>query len=697
MGGRIESKSSGSDILLSSVLEYESPASRVRGFQELFRYDLRAPEPMLILGDSAFRHWLDREMDERLREIVGTAFDQIRTENSNRGAYVGRAFFVPGIDNPNGPRTAGIWDKETYIDEVEKFWQFVVDPENNYNVEGADIALVLHPFINVMDPRPRYGEIELKEEELPWSGGYVVPAGVPGREQQVKIVVTFGPDEAVQSCPSDTMLVDPERGIVPEKDIVLKTHTFVPTGEGDYKEIELPIRWQEEQALTDEEAILVARMARKVFSQRDDVRLEFIMQPEGVYVREIALWKEEDERALFRFKEGEEMVGEVVRVEDIADVVRVRGPEVIVYFPAEVFRRRTTDLFAQVANMKGIERMVALAYGTGVTSHMTRVLGEAGRSVILLGDEDLLDGAPVKISCGSDGTPMVEYLDPYYGAVVDFDDVGRLMDDVAGKKVARLARMRQAGLSVPDGFGVTSAAVWQWLMEIGVYEQISKLDTLPLDNRAEIERITEEIKDKILATRLPEGLEEKIMDGLIRHGFDRWSIRSSGNEDQEKQSLAGLYESPLPVDVNKVTQELRRTIASYFSLASIVILRQSDLLPSQMTVGLGIHEYISDPPGTIGAVVFTDRSKITIEAKSGSPSDIVKGTARDYIRLEITKRSGQIKLREFGKPEITLPEEVIDQVIGEVRKIEELFQSYQDIELLIQPNARPIFLQARPR
>jgi hypothetical protein len=685
------------DRLVYPIEDYESSASRIHGFQELLTCEVRVPDPMFILGHEAFKQYLDNDnkLTSRLTKEISRAYAAIRHANPARGAFVGRAFFVPGVDNPNGPRTAAIWDNDTFIREVPKFWDFVI--EHGYNVEGADIALILHPFINVMDPRHYYGEIRLSENEwLPWSAGYAVQAGVPGRKQQVEIVATFGPDEAVQSCPADRMLVDPERGTVFRKEIAVKTQTYVPVSEETYVERPILPQFQLEQALTDEEAIAVAQEATKIFSCYPDSRVEFILQPDGIYVRELAPWKPTDEKDLLKLDPDRTVVGPVIRVEKEYDVAKVAGLEAIVYFGPEAFRRRTTDLFARVAHLKNIEQLIALVYGTATTSHMARILSDAGRSVILVGNQDFMEGEPLKISRNQDGSPSIEFINPYHGAIAHFSEVERLARGEAGNKVARLARMRHAGLPIPDGFGIVSQSLWQYLIELGLYEQITSLDTIHLDDLAELEKITNKIQQTILTSKLPKALGEQIRQAVDSCSFAEYAIRSSGSEDADRQSFAGLYQSTTQVKPEEVTSKLRETVSSYFSSASIVLVRQSRQLPSRMSIGVGVHEYIPTRPGSIGAVVFTFHDAIMIEAIHGSPKEIVSGTAQDYLRITVPRISGEAETETVGEPGFAIEEETLKSLVAVAERVEALFQSFQDIELLVTPKQEIVIVQARP-
>lgn len=681
------------------IEEYTSPASRIRGFQELFTFGLQAPTPMVVVGHDAFVEYVAHgAITSSLRSAIEDAFDQIREANPTRGAYIGRAFFVPGIDNPNGPRTAGIYDKDEYVGEVEKFYRFVID-HSYHSQEGADIALILHPFIRATDPRPTYGGMFLKEnEQLPWSGGIVVPHPEPGRLGQVKIIATFGADEAVKSYPSDVYYVDPERQTITYKEILLKDETTVPLEGSRYDEhFPIPPRFQLEQALRDAEALEVAREATKVFTRRPNARIEFMMQEEGVFIREIASWEPEDDMDLFRLKEGECIAASIVRISGEEDVAKIKGPDAVVYFPAEVYRRRTTDVFATVAHLPNVTRLVALCWGEITTAHALKVLGDAGHSIIMVGDRDFSDGLEVGIYRGRDKKPVIEPLDPYYDAIIRLSDVHRLTHGEAGQKMGRLALMKSMGIPVPDGFTISSRSVTRYLHDIGVSRDIASLNEVDLTNRDEVERITSAIRQKILSTPLPRSLAAQIDNAMNQHGFSSYAIRSSGNEDGSGQSRAGLYQSEIDIPPEEVSERLRHTIASYFSVASIESIRGSGQYPSQITVGVGIHEYIPDAPGTLGAVAFTYRDTIVIETVEGSPESIVSNTARDYMKISVDRNTDAVAVTPVGNPKQTISEDTILSVTRLIKQIEELFQSYQDIELLIEPSGAIHIFQARPR
>jgi len=678
--------------------QYESPASRIRGFKELLEYELHAPDPMLVLGHSAFTDYLAHGLTADIQEAIGSAYEAIRRNNPTRGAYVGRAFYVPGIDNPNGPRTAGIHNRQQYIREVEKFYKFVIT-HNYHSEKGADIALILHPFLSATDPRPMYANIRLRtNEKLPWAGGLVVPHPEPGRKHQMEIHAAFGADESVKSYPADKYRVDPDRESITSKHIALKDETTVPVSGSTYDEhFPIPRRFQSEQALTDPEIFAVAREAEKVFAKRPFARIEFMIQDDGVYIREIAPWEPDDETELFRFPSGESISGPVIRVADETDIVRIKGPDAIVYFPPEASRRRTTDLFTMVAHAPEITRLVALCAGNITTAHAVKVIAESGHSIIMVGDKKFPDGIAVTVYRNKDGKPVVEPIDPYFDAIIPLADVQRLSAGEAGNKVGRLAMMKEQGLPVPDGFAISSHAIKQYLHDLNITRLIALLDAADPDNTPHIHKITGSIQKKILSAPLPISLEKQIRGATDMYTFSSYMIRSSGSEDGAGISRAGLYKSSADVKPENIPDMVRETIASYYSAAGVIDILKSGQLPSDIAVGVGIHEYIPDAPGTLGAVVFTYPESIVIETVEGSPEPIVSGTAKDFVHIAFDRKNERVSFTIEGSPKQHMTEDMIQDVVRTVTTIEELFKTYQDVELMILPDGALWVFQARPR
>src|SRR5579872_7234710 len=77
--------------------------------------------------------------------------------------------------------------------------------------------------------------------------------------------------------------------------------------------------------------------------------------------------------------------------------------------------------------------------------------------------------------------------------VLAFDDAPATLEQVGGKG-ASLARLASAGLPVPPGFHVTTAAYRRFVAEHGLQEQIlAAISSVPADSPAKLEEASRQI------------------------------------------------------------------------------------------------------------------------------------------------------------------------------------------------------------
>jgi hypothetical protein len=456
----------GSQRFVLPITEYSSPSSRITGVQELISCSLLTPSPMYVLGHSAFEEYKKSDgFTPELSQQVVEAYQEIRKTNPNRGAYIGRAYYVPGIEAPAGPRTAAIFDEESYLAEAEKFFQFAI--ENNYDIPEADIAIVFHPFIHVAEP------LMIKNPPLEFPGGDVTPLS----QEEVLVRTTYGPDEAVQGFPHDEYKIK----ITPLeirilKTIGSKTTTLIPREAMEYEEIKLPPEYQDIQALTNLQIFSIAEAYHRIHNVHGPRRLEFIVQPEGIIFRECAPFEFKPEQ--FSFLGNEDVVEPVVRITSQGDLAKLTPPTAIVYLPPKLFKQRNIDLFALIASFakeKNIN-LTILSHGSIATAHLVRIFADLGHSVIFVGDEDFTEEEKVRVF-GENGSLKWERITEK-GLIIDLKDVTSHPQVEVGGKGANLGKLATSEILIPQGFCLPTELFRQHLISLGLRDKFHTLNTL---------------------------------------------------------------------------------------------------------------------------------------------------------------------------------------------------------------------------
>jgi pyruvate, water dikinase len=236
--------------------------------------------------------------------------------------------------------------------------------------------------------------------------------------------------------------------------------------------------------------------------------------------------------------------------------------------------------------------------------------------------------------------------------------------DVGGK-AASLAELTAAGLPVPAGFAITTAAYRQAVAPLdpdgALGGEISRLE--PAD-AAGIAAISAWVRQAIMATPLPADVHEAIAvcyQALI--GADPHApvaVRSSAtSEDSESASFAGLQDTFLWVQgEDTVAEYVRRCWASLYNVESVTYRRHRGVPEQGLAMGVVVQVMV-DP--RCAGVLFTrspvtgDTSVVVIEASWGLGSALVSGdvTPDSYVVSKVTgeivKRTVAAKLRQHQR------------------------------------------------
>jgi pyruvate, water dikinase len=233
-----------------------------------------------------------------------------------------------------------------------------------------------------------------------------------------------------------------------------------------------------------------------------------------------------------------------------------------------------------------------------------------------------------------------------------------------GGKAATLAELTAAGLPVPAGFAVTTAAYRQAVAPLdpdgALGRQIERLD--PAD-AAGIAAMSAWVREAILATPLPCDVREAITacyQALAGPGDAAVAVRSSAtSEDSESASFAGLQDTFLWVrGEDAVADHVRRCWASLYNVESVTYRRHRGVPEQGLAMGVVVQVMV-DP--RCAGVLFTrspvtgDTSVVVIEASWGLGSALVSGdvTPDSYVVSKVTgeivRRTVAAKLRQHQR------------------------------------------------
>jgi pyruvate,water dikinase len=279
-----------------------------------------------------------------------------------------------------------------------------------------------------------------------------------------------------------------------------------------------------------------------------------------------------------------------------------------------------------------------------------------------------------------------------------------------GAKAARLGALLRAGLRVPPGVCVTTAAYERFVDGAGLRGKIH----MELGRKQFEAMRWEEIWDAalrlrgaFLATPLPAEVAAAIRTALAGLGDDPpLAVRSSAvGEDAVGRSFAGLHESVVGVQgVDAVLDAIRVVWASLWSDAALLYRHELALDPMRSSMAVVVQVVA----GADRAGVAFGRDPRTpaadhavVEAVPGPCSDLVDG-AVDPDRWILARATGRVLDWRPGKREETTGTPVpllggadLDVILGALRGVESLVGWAPDLEWAMRSDQLTL-LQARP-
>jgi pyruvate,water dikinase len=308
--------------------------------------------------------------------------------------------------------------------------------------------------------------------------------------------------------------------------------------------------------------------------------------------------------------------------------------------------------------------------------------------------------------------------------------------EVAGSKIGRLADLRCAGIRVPDGFAVTTAAFESFCSSTGLDEVVEKRLAEVTDPRdqAALEAAEADIVAAFAAATMPQALAGAITDAYEELSYRcldlnvPTAVRSSATgEDSAEASFAGQFDTYLGMSgAHRVLEGVQRCWASLFTARAIGYRLAHGLSHRNSPMAVGVLELVNARASGVAFSIHPvtgKRDRMVIEGSWGWGEAVVQGLVTpDHVEVGKTDRwvlcydvahktvvsafdyeQGRVvetDMPERLKDEPVLDAEQVGAVVDAVLRIEEHYGHPVDVEWVLDRHRRegePIcVVQCRP-
>ncbi len=286
-----------------------------------------------------------------------------------------------------------------------------------------------------------------------------------------------------------------------------------------------------------------------------------------------------------------------------------------------------------------------------------------------------------------------------------------------------MARLAAAGVPVPSGFHVTTAAYRAFLAAGGLSAQIaSVLGKLSPGDTAGTERAAASIAASIGAAFADAEVPPKVVSSIwdAYSGMGTVAVRSSATaEDLPDMSFAGQHDTFLGITgPDAVLDAVKRCWASLWTARAIVYRERNNISYEDIAIAVVVQDLV---PATAAGVMFTadpmtgDRDRLVINAAWGLGEALVSGQVTPdsftvaksgaLISADVHTKTVMTVQTAEGTAEKPVPEELRDEpVLTEAEalalarlgtRIERLYGTPMDVEWAVH-DGRFVILQARP-
>lgn len=237
-----------------------------------------------------------------------------------------------------------------------------------------------------------------------------------------------------------------------------------------------------------------------------------------------------------------------------------------------------------------------------------------------------------------------------------FDDERGGSLETLGGKCQSLVRLTAAGMPVPPGFAVTTAAFEAFVEHSGlagrVHERLAGLD---IDDTARIDEVSARIRDDFQQCPVPQDLYDAFTEAYeaLQSRFAHETpvaVRSSATaEDLPDASFAGQQDTYLWLTGrDTVAEHVRRCWASLYTSRAIVYRLQHGIPDEGLAMAVAVQKMVDARSAGVAMTIDPtngDRSTIVIDSAWGLGEMVVSGTVTpdnlrvDKVMLTVTEES----------------------------------------------------------
>jgi rifampicin phosphotransferase len=258
--------------------------------------------------------------------------------------------------------------------------------------------------------------------------------------------------------------------------------------------------------------------------------------------------------------------------------------------------------------------------------------------------------------------------------VRSFADEGFGLSEIGGKGQS-LARLASAGLPVPNGFHITTAAYDDFIAEHRLEGPIDQqLATLSDPADEATGQVASAIGELITSRQIPPAIAADVVRAYQQLGSSPVAVRSSATtEDLPDASFAGQQESFLNISgIDQLLDAVRRCWASLWTARAISYRIQHQIQPDKISLAVVVQELVDAEAAGIAFTadpVTGDDTTIEINAAWGLGEAVVGGRvtpdtisvdrdSRRIMRTVINTKTIMTQSSGAGTTEVSVPQEL---------------------------------------